>query len=85
MDWRERDRQHARVNLLARYRATAQGAMGEARWGVYDLAAADARKCAELVRPFSPTLGALWDQAAEAYQRRALPPFRLFDDEDPGV
>lgn len=80
-DWREQKSEKDRTNLLARYRAHADGAIGSARWGVYDVAAADARRCADLVRPLSPTLSALWDQAADAYQRRALPPLRLFDDD----
>jgi hypothetical protein len=82
MDWLERRQQKERAGRLGRYHARTDAATSNARWGLYGYAAVDARKCAELVRPFSPTLGALWDQAAEAYQRRALPPLRLFDDDE---
>jgi hypothetical protein len=83
MDWLEKRRHDERRRLLNRYRARADSATGNARWGVYDVAAADARECAGLVRPLSPTLGALWDIAADCYQRNARPPLRLFEDDGP--
>lgn len=81
MDWYERRRQTERRRLLNRLGARGEAALGSARWGVYGPAAADARETARLMRPLSPTLAVLWDTAADAWERRALPPLRLFEDD----
>jgi hypothetical protein len=82
MDWLERRHQKERERRLRRVAAYGVPAIGLARWGLYGPAAANARETARLVRPLSSTLAVLWDTAADAWERRARPPLRLFEDDE---
>jgi hypothetical protein len=83
MDWLEQRRHDERRRLLQRVAAYGLPAIGLARWGLYGPAAANARETARLVRPLSPTLAICWQVAADTWQARALPPLRLFEDDEP--
>jgi hypothetical protein len=56
-------------------------AVGLAKMGAYWQAGLSARETADMIRPVSPTLGVLWDVAADAWLSQGRPPRSLFDAE----